>query len=231
MKTTFYALILALFISLPSAFAQTTAEPDIHHADRFAQKAEIVKGGNIDVVFLGDSITHLWDDAGKAELEKYFGDLRLVNLGLGWNCTQHVLWELENIDPSAISPKAVMIMIGTNNIGNKGHSAEQVIAGNEAILKKVRAFWPDAKILLLGVFPRGKEPTNGHRATIKAINAGLEKFADGEHIFFMDPGLVYLNADGTMRDEITRGDYLHLSPTGYDEWGKAVSPILHEWVK
>jgi len=231
MKTTIFTLFLTLSLGFASVFAQTTAEPDIHHADRFAEKAEIVKGGNIDVVFLGDSITHFWDEAGKAEQEKHFGDLRRVNLGLGWNCTQHVLWELENIDAKAISPKAIMIMIGTNNIGNKHHSAEQVIAGNEAILKKVRTFWPDAKILLLGVFPRGKEATNGHRATIQAVNTGLENFADGEHIFFQNPGLGFLNEDGTMRDEITRGDYLHLSPTGYDEWGKAVSPILHNWVK
>ena len=108
--------------------AAVIPDPDINHRDRFEEKAQCVSEGNIDLVFLGDSITHHWDNAGKEVQKKYFGDIRLVNLGMGWNRTQHVLWELEAIDAEKISPKAVMVMIGTNNLG-KGRRAGDVIAG------------------------------------------------------------------------------------------------------
>lgn len=210
-------------------FAATVPAADIHHSDRFEEKAGIIQQGGIDVVFLGDSITHFWDVAGKDVQQKYFGDMRLVNLGLGWNCTQHVLWELENIEADKISPKAVMMMIGTNNIGNKGSSPEEVIAGNAAILEKVRTLWPDAKILLLGVFPRGERPDNRFRAIISETNAGLAQLADREHVFFLDIGKKFLDDDGFMHADIAP-DRLHLTPDGYEIWGKSVEPILRSWI-
>ncbi len=213
------------------SFSQSTAQPapDIHHADRFEEKAQIVQNGGIDVVFLGDSITHFWDVAGENVQKSYFGDFRLVNLGLGWNCTEHVLWELENIPADRISPKAVMMMIGTNNIGNKHNTPDEVIAGNAAILAKVRTLWPDARILLLGIFPRGEQPTDSFRAVIAQTNEGLAKLADGQHIFYLNIGEKFLDDDGYMHAEISP-DRLHLTADGYEIWAKAVEPILRSWV-
>lgn len=207
----------------------TVAAADIHHADRFEEKAKIVAEGRIDLVFLGDSITHFWDVAGKDVQEKYFGDLRHVNLGLGWNCTEHVLWELENIDSAKIAPRAVMLMIGTNNLGNKKNSPEEVAAGNAAIVKKVCELWPDAKLLLLGVFPRGNQPNDHYRALIAETNQKLAQLADGQNVFFLDIGERFLDDDGILHKTISP-DFLHLTADGYEIWGKAVSPILHGWV-
>lgn len=233
LRRTFLQLVPAILLTISChlCLAQNTVVPaaDIHHADRFAEKSGIVQNGEIDLVFLGDSITHGWDTTGKSVQEKHFGDLKLVNLGLGWNCTEHVLWELENIPADKIAPRAVMIMIGTNNIGNKQNTAEEVIAGNAAILKKVQALWPDAKILLLGVFPRGEQPTNPFRAIISDTNSGLAKLADNAHVFFLDLGPKFLDENGVLHAE-TAPDRLHLTPAGYEIWANSVEATLRGWI-
>lgn len=207
----------------------TVPAEDVHHVDRFEEKAKIIENGRIDLVFLGDSITHFWDVAGLAIQEKYFGDLRRVNLGLGWNCSQHVLWELENIQADKISPKAVMLMIGTNNIGNKKNTPEETAFGNAAVIRKVHALWPNAKILVLGIFPRGNLKDDPLRAIIQETNQKIEKLADRQNVFFLDIGERFLNEDGTLPKNIAY-DFLHLTPDGYEIWGKSVAPLLRSWV-
>ncbi|MBQ4144767.1 MAG: GDSL family lipase [Thermoguttaceae bacterium] len=216
--------------------AAVVPDPDINHLDRFEEKAKIVSEGKIELVFLGDSITHHWDNAGKNVQKKYFGDIRLVNLGMGWNRTQHVLWELETIEAEKISPKAVMVMIGTNNLGKGrrpgdvvGGTPDEIVAGNAAIVKKIRELWPNAKILLLGDFPRGHQPTDPYREKIAKANAELAKLADKETVFFMDLTPNLLDDDGFLQTPITP-DFLHLTPAGYEIWARAVSPVLHAWV-
>lgn len=216
--------------------AAVIPDPDINHRDRFEEKARCVSEGNIDLVFLGDSITHHWDNAGKEVQKKYFGDIRLVNLGMGWNRTQHVLWELEAIDAEKISPKAVMVMIGTNNLGKGrragdviGGTPEEIAAGNAAIVKKVRELWPNAKILVLGVFPRGHHPKDPYRAKISKANTELAKLADNETVFFLDLAPNLLDDEGFLQASVAP-DFLHLTPAGYEIWAKAVSPILHAWI-
>lgn len=233
----FVSLVLlprAFFVSFcPALYAAenpaATANSGIHHSDRFKEKAKIVAEGNIDFVMVGDSITHFWDGTGKAQQEKYFGKYRRVNLGLGWNGTQHVLWELENIKTEAISPKAVMLMIGTNNIGWLKQTPQQAIGGIQAVLNKLRESWPNAKILLLGVFPRGAEPTDRYRAMIDEINAAIEKMADGETIVYLNINDRFLTPEKVLPAEIMP-DRLHPNAKGYEIWGEAVSPILEGWL-
>jgi len=215
-------------IKIPN-LSTTIPAADIHHAERFEEKTAIIEKGRIDLVFLGDSITHFWDVAGASVQETYFGDLRRVNLGLGWNCTQHVLWELENIQADRISPKAVMLMIGTNNIGNKKNTPEEVALGNAAVIRKVQALWPDAKILVLGIFPRGNLADHPHRAIIQETNGKIAKLADHKNVFYLDIGERFLNEDGVLPKNIAP-DFLHLTPAGYEIWGKAVAPLLRCWI-
>ncbi len=207
----------------------TVPASDIHHADRFEEKAKIIEKGRIDLLFLGDSITHFWDEAGYSVQEKYFDDIRRVNLGLGWNCTQHVLWELDNIQADKISPKAVMLMIGTNNIGNKNNTPEETAFGNAAVIQKIQELWPNAKILVLGIFPRGNLKDNPFREIIRETNDKIEKLADRQNVFFLDIGERFLNEDGTLPKNIAP-DFLHLTPDGYEIWGKSVAPLLRSWI-
>ena len=120
-----------------------------------------VAKGNVDLLFIGDSITQGWEGAGKNVWAKFYTKRNAVNLGIGGDRTQHVIWRLDNGNVKNISPKAAVIMIGTNNSGS--NSSEQIAEGVEVIVKQLREKLPEMKILLLGVFPRGENKADKRR--------------------------------------------------------------------
>ncbi|MBO7679022.1 MAG: GDSL family lipase, partial [Thermoguttaceae bacterium] len=134
-----------------------------------ANKARIAEG-NVDLLLLGDSITHHWDDAGRKVEEYYYGDRHSVNMGFGGDRTQHLLWRLIDAPMDKIHPKAAMILIGINNI--RANTEEEIAQGIKANVDKMVTLYPDIKILLLAIFP-----INGHddpmRGKIAATNALL----------------------------------------------------------
>jgi lysophospholipase L1-like esterase len=188
--------------------------------------------GNIDVLFLGDSITDAWGgeghnpkSAGKDIFAKEFEPLKAANFGIGGDRTQHVLWRLENGELEGIHPEVVMLMIGTNNAGT--NTAEQIADGITAIVKEIHKRSPQTKILLLGIFPRGQKP-NPLREKIKQVNAIVSKLDDGGNtVKYLDIGDKFLEPDGTISKEIMP-DYLHLTPKGYQIWADAVKEPINE---
>jgi lysophospholipase L1-like esterase len=177
--------VLALGLSLPIQAAGEGAADnpaaqklnrDIPRHREFLNRVEQSKGAG-DVTFLGDSITHGWE--GQKAWQEYFGSFKPVNLGISGDQTGHVLWRItEGHELDHLKPKAVVIMIGTNNIG--GHSAQQIAGGIQAIVEELKRQKPDIKILVLGVFPRGNS-ADAERSLeqitegIKPINEELKK--------------------------------------------------------
>lgn len=182
---------------------------------------ERVKQGNVDLIFIGDSITQGWEGAGKEIWAKYYTPRHAVNLGIGGDRTQHVLWRLENGNIAGIKPKLAVIMIGTNNSGS--NTSEQIADGITAIVKKLQHDLPETKILLLAVFPRGADSSDAKRKVNEGANAIVAKLADGEKVFYLDLGPKFLAADGTLSKEIMP-DLLHLSPKGYQIWAEGIEP-------
>ncbi len=193
----------------------------------FNQNVEIAKAGDIDVVFQGDSITDLWDNTGQPVLEKYFGGVKVANFGISGDTTQGVLYRQKNGEGQGFSPKAVMLMIGTNNTGR--NSPEEIAEGIGAVVLEMRHDYPDAKILLLGVFPRSASASDPIRGTIKEINGIIAKLNDNEHVFYMDIGDKFLDAEGNLSADIMP-DRLHPSEQGYEIWANAVKDKLAELV-
>jgi lysophospholipase L1-like esterase len=190
---------------------------------------KITQEGKAQVVFLGDSITAGW--GGQKEIwGKAFGGYQPANFGIGGDRTQHVLWRITNGELVApLKPKAVVLMIGTNNVAID--SAEGIAKGITRIVETIRSQQPQAKILLLAVFPRGEKASNNpHRDKLKEVNATIAKLDDGQHIHYLDIGEKFLQADGSLSKEIMP-DYLHLSPAGYQIWADAISPKLAELMK
>jgi beta-glucosidase len=180
------------------------------------------------VLFIGDSITQGWEGAGKQAWES-FSEYKPLNLGIGGDRTQHVLWRLENGNLAGLKPKAAVIMIGTNNSKGADNSAEEIAAGITAIVTKLRTELKDTKLLVLGIFPRGAQP-NAQREKIAAVNAIVAKLDDGKNIHFLDIGDKFLEADKSLSKEIMP-DFLHLSPKGYEIWVQAIAPKLKELTK
>ena len=108
------------------------------------------------LVFIGDSITQGWEGSGAKIWKERYAPRKAVNLGIGGDRTQHVLWRLDNGNLENIRPKAAVVMIGTNNSNGIDNTAGQIIEGVTAIVQRLRKGVPDTKVLLLGIFPRGE---------------------------------------------------------------------------
>jgi lysophospholipase L1-like esterase len=195
-----------------------------HQANR-----EVARQGNAEVLFMGDSITDFWRNAdgpfaGKPVLDKHFGHWKVANFGIAGDTTQGVLYRLQNGEGQGFSPRAVMLMIGTNN--TLRNSAAEIAEGVGAIVLELQRDFPQAKILLLGVFPRGR-PNDPVRATIAEINRTIAKLHDGERVHYLDIGARFLAPDGTIPADVM-SDLLHPSAKGYEIWAQAVKEPLSQ---
>lgn len=180
------------------------------------------KKGDVDLVFIGDSITQGWEGEGKDAWQKHYADRKPLNLGISGDRTQHVLWRLDHGNIDGIKPKVAVIMIGTNN--TEDNAAEEIAAGITAIVNQLRTKLPDTRVLLLGVFPRGEKP-NAQRDKIDAVNKIIAKLDDGKRVHYLDIGSKFVSPDGSISPAIMP-DYLHLSAKGYAIWADAIEEKL-----
>ncbi|MBL9175129.1 MAG: hypothetical protein JNL10_16440 [Verrucomicrobiales bacterium] len=181
-------------------------------------------GAQAEVVFIGDSITQGWEDDGREVWERFYAPRHALNLGIGGDRTQHVLWRLDHGNLKGLHPKAAVVMIGTNNSNGEDNTVAEIAEGVAAIVSKLRTSLPDTRVLLLAIFPRGEAP-NAQRGKLCQINQVLQKLDDGTNVVFLDIGHRFLNATGTLPKEIMP-DFLHLSPAGYRIWAEAMEPKL-----
>ena len=112
-----------------------------------------------------------------------------------------------------------MLMIGTNNTAR--NTAAEIAEGVGAIVLELQKDFPDAKILLLGIFPRGRTAKDPVRATIAEINRIISKLHDGTRVHYLDIGAGFLDAEGNIPTDVM-SDALHPSGKGYEIWAKAV---------
>jgi lysophospholipase L1-like esterase len=192
--------------------------------------AELAGKGDIDLLLHGDSITDWWvqGDANKAMFDKYFGAIKTANFAVAGDTTQGVLWGLKNGEGQGFQPKAVMLMIGTNNTG--AFTAPEIAEGVGAVVLEMRKDFPNARILLLAIFPRST-PGDPVRDKIAEVNSIIARLDDQQHVFYMDIGAGFLDEKGYFLPDAFRGDNLHPQAKGYDIWGAAVKDKLAELMK
>ena len=203
---------------------------------RHAAFVEIAKTGDFDVLFLGDSITDLWNvehdragnPGGRRVFQKYFGDMKVANFGVSGDTTQGILWGLQNGEGQGHKPRAVMLMIGTNNAG--GASGPEIAEGIGADVLELRKDFPDAKIMLLAIFPRGSSPADPNRVKIEEANKIIARLDDQKHVFFLNINSKFLDEKGGLIG-FRPGDNLHPIELGYEIWASSVAPTLKTWVK
>tara|TARA_B100000029_G_scaffold78254_1_gene69719 strand:- start:1632 stop:2357 length:726 start_codon:yes stop_codon:yes gene_type:complete len=230
MKYAYHLLVLLICFS-PSFFAEAnelhSAVKPVPRSGGWMKRHESfnkrVAEGKVDLILIGDSITHGWEGKGKSIWEKFYGKRNAVNLGIGGDRTQHVMWRLDNGNVKGISPKVAVVMIGTNNSGN--NSPEEIADGLAAITKQLRAKLPETKVLLLGIFPRGANKDDGRRKVNEKANAIFKKLADGKDVHYLDIGEKFLEPDGTLSRKIMP-DLLHLSVEGYTIWAESIESSL-----
>lgn len=211
--------------NVAATFTQTTQRMGPRHEGFVATAQQ----GNIDLLLHGDSITDWWQqEANRPMFDKYFGALRTANFAVAGDTTQGVLWGLRNGEGQGFQPKAVMLMIGTNNTGL--YTGPEIAEGVGAVVMELRRNFPSAKILLLAIFPRGL-PGDPVRDKIAEVNRIISRLDDQKSVFYLDIGPRFLDDKGRFLPDSFRPDNLHPLAKGYDIWGEAVRATLAELMK
>jgi lysophospholipase L1-like esterase len=195
------------------------------------QYVENAKKGDIDLYMLGDSITDFWQHRHKANWDKSFAGWKAGDFGITGDRTEHVLWRIENGELDGVTPKAIVVLIGTNNLPANAVYGENSVAdtfnGVKAIVDKLKEKEPQAHILLLAVFPRDDKPLADK---IDALNTLIAKLDDDRQVKYLNINAQFTGPDGKLLPGVMLRDKLHPDEKGYDLWAAAMRPILTEWL-
>jgi cephalosporin-C deacetylase len=201
------------------------------------QLLEKARKGRIDIYFEGDSITRRWGTSDEqykdflANWRQNFFGWNAADFGWGGDTTQNILWRLHNGELDNVNPKIIVILAGTNNVGNRSPEiadtrVAEITRGIKAILDICRQKAPNAAIVLIGITPR-----NDNMAVmpiINSINDNIAKFADGKKIRYLNLNDGLADEDGKLLNGMANRDGLHLDLKGYQVWADALKPIFTE---
>lgn len=198
--------------------------------ERHQQKKKEVanRAGDTRIVFLGDSITQGWENAGKAFWEQQIEPHQALNLGYSGDRTEHVLWRIkQNEWPAELQPETAVVMIGTNNTGHDpDRSPQETADAITMICEDIHDRSPKTRIVLLAIFPRGESSNHPMRLHNDKINTLLAKLDERAYIEFHDLSDVFLEADGSLPKSVMP-DALHPNSEGYRRWAEALAPLIH----
>lgn len=196
--------------------------------EQLVQKA---RAGGIDLYFLGDSITRRWGALDYpdflAHWKSCFHGWNAGNFGWGGDTTHQILWRLQNGELDGVNPRVIVLLAGTNNIGDKpqGDKVPDLVEGIEAIIETCRLKAPKATIILMGILPRNDNPASNRM--VGEANGRLAALADGRRVRYLNINDRLADKDGRLFDGMTV-DKLHLSLKGYAVWAEALEPLLTE---
>ena len=183
-----------------------------------------VKQGNVDMIFIGDSITYGWEVAGKDVWQQYYAKCNAVNMGYNSDRTQEVLWRLDNGEIAGISPKLAVVLIGVNNSAGEDNTVKEMSEGIIAVCQKLRKDLPNTKILLLAIFPALEKPCPQRDKNAEASKL-VSAIADNKWIYYLDIGDKFVGKAGVISKDIMP-DFGHPSAKGYQIEAEALEPMV-----
>jgi lysophospholipase L1-like esterase len=187
-----------------------------------SEDVAVAEAGEAQVVFLGDSITEGWDPT---VWQKRIAPLKAANFGIGGDMTQNLLWRMENGAVEKLDPQVVVIMIGVNNFLRYNASPQEVFTGVKAVVEKSLHDYPNAQIVLNGIFPYEQSGKHPNREKVKQANALIKNLGDYPRVEFHDFGPSLLEENGDLSREIMP-DFLHPNAKGYAIWADALLPVV-----
>jgi len=189
---------------------------------------KLKKLDSIELVFLGDSITQAWENFEPSKVwDQFYQHRGALNLGFAGDRTEHLLWRIENGELDGLSPRLVVLLIGTNNTGHRLDAADDTANAIQVILAAIKNKLPQTKTLLLALFPRSAKPTQRLRILNNDINQLIHVYADNKTVFFLDIGAYFLNKEERL-DETIMNDFLHLNADQYQVWAEAMEPTIQQ---
>jgi lysophospholipase L1-like esterase len=175
---------------------------------------------NIELVFIGDSITHQWEEEayGLPIWSSYFDEETTLNLGFDSDKTQHVLWRIDHGELDNMAPEFVVLMIGTNN--THSDTAADIALGIQAIVDRILEKLPSTTIILHRIFPRG-DADNPSRIPLDEASEIVRQSVNDERVKFVDINSHFEDANGDVPIDIMY-DHVHLTTKGYQIWADAL---------
>ena len=207
----------------PACLTPVSREPGAKaRQDEVLRRVREAKPADARVVFIGDSITEGWENAGLEAWKRDFAPLGALEIGVGGDRTEHLLWRLQQAPLKPLDPKVVVLMIGTNNASTGRDTGELIVRGVRAVVDELHAQCPGAKVLVLDIPPRGMK-MNPLRGIVLQVNQALSQAAWPEGVRFVRVADQFTGGDGSI-DPAVMPDFLHFSPRGYELWAKAILP-------
>ncbi len=214
----------------PPPIAADVAAPrlDANSMLAHAQLVEKAKAGGIDSYFEGDSITRRWGANDYPQLlanwKKNFHGWNAADFGWGADRVQNILYRLNNGELDKVNPKVVVLLAGTNNLGNA--TADDIAKGLQSTVQTIRTKAPDSTIIVTGIFLRNDKME--YVPVIRQINAELAKMADGKKLRYLDVNNKLADAQGRLLEGMMNPDKLHPAEKGYQIWADALKPVFSE---
>lgn len=175
--------------------------------------------GKCDLLFIGDTSMACWDRL-EPLVKAEYGQFHYLNFAIGGSRTENILWQLSNGELNGIQPKLVVVQV-QENLYDKTTPYEDVAAGMNAIAKMVREKLPEAKVLLVGAFPKGEKPTDPLRVKIANYNCTLARYADGKSVYYLDASHGFVGPDGIVgKDAPNTPGQDHYNPKSYELWAE-----------
>ena len=234
-------ILISLASLLPLGAAETIyptipagANPAVIPTPRSAWHATVQKkfdefsGKHFDIVFDGDSITNRWRTTGRDEWAKRYANIA-ADFGSEGDVVENALWRLSKGQVDGIEPKVVVLMIGTNNVSGK-NPPDQIADGIKALVNDYKKRCANAHIVLMGIFPRGRNAADAERQAVQAVNAKIARLADDKRVTFLDISAKLTNPDASISPQMM-SDFLHPNAPGYTIWAEALEPVIKKYIQ
>ena len=193
-----------------------------HHATNIAN---VKAAGAIDVALIGDSITQGWGGGFdgtpfNTAWQKYFSGLKAVNLGIGGDRMEHILWRLDHGALDGASPKVIVLKIGVNNaplIQGNGVPVSAAAHGIRLCVENLRLRCPQSQIIVVKILP-AFDPSKEVGAKVREVNVALDalKLDADPQVRVIDVAAEFTHADGKLKSELYSDKHLHLNLAGYE---------------
>ncbi|TKC08620.1 SGNH/GDSL hydrolase family protein [Pedobacter frigoris] len=186
------------------------------------------KANQPELVLVGNSILHYWGGEpassrakGKDAWTKYFAEGKAMNMGFGWDRIENVLWRIYHGELDEISPKKIILMIGTNNLDY--NTDEEIVQGLKFLLDVIKVRKPAADVILMGILPRRKMEQR-----IAGLNKKIAAIAIGKRLKYADAGKLFLKPAKEI-DESLFSDGLHPNAVGYEKLGNFINQQIKKY--
>lgn len=204
--------------------------------DWFSQHEDINKIGvdrQIDLVFLGNSITQSWGGEGRSVgsavstlWDSIYSPRNAANFGISGDRTQHILWRIDNGNFDNISPKAVILTIGVNNFRN--NSSGEISEGIKQIVRRLKKKLPSTQILLLGPLPSGEDESDPMRIKYQQVHQQISRLANESRVSYLKISEPFILSNGDLNYDFMRTDNIHITAQGYYQWASLIEPELKQ---